>query len=115
MNQKPITVSMPFSLWDEVIDSIATDVERMTGENLFPRSAVWGATRRGRGWTYTAVVSVRAARYIADYLRSRVGLHVGYDEGKGAARRSEGVGVRVARSLDEQVARYLVEAMSDRR
>lgn len=104
MSQKTVTVSMPFSLWDEVIDGIAIDVERMTGENLYRQSAIWSATRRGRGWTYTAAISIEAGVYIARYLRSRVGLHVGYDEGKGAARRSEGAGARVARSVEQSVA-----------
>ena len=105
MNEKTVTVRMNGSLFDAVIDGVATDVERMTGENLHRRSEVWTWTKRGRGHVATAKVSETAGRYIAAYLRSRVGLHVAFDDGgKAAFRRSEEVGVQVARDIENQTA-----------
>lgn len=104
MNQElKVKVQMSGSLHDDVVDGIGIDVAQMTGEDLTRRSGAWEATRRGRGWTYTALVSEEAARYIASYLRSRSGLSLCYDEGRGEARRSEEAGIRTAKMIEAQI------------
>lgn len=98
-----VKVQMSGSLFDQVVDSIAYDVQRMTGEDLRRRSDLWVVAKRGRGCTLTAMVSEDAARYIASYLESRVGCSVWFDEGRGAARRSEEEGAKIARSISGQL------------
>lgn len=98
-----VTVEMPFSLFDEVVDSIGEDVYRLTRENVSRRSWGWTASPRGRGYTYMIEVSPEAARYIAGYLRSRSGLSAYYTKGRGEARRSENAGLRTAQKIEAQL------------
>lgn len=98
-----VKVEMPFSLFDEVVDSIGVDVRRLTREDVSRVSYGWTSARRGRGYTYAIEVSPEAARYIAGYLRSRAGLSAYYTEGRGEARRSENAGVRAAQKIEAQL------------
>lgn len=100
-----ISIRMSGSLFDETVDSWSEDILRMTGENLGRRSPVWMSTARGRGRVITGEISEPAARYLARYLRSRVGLHVAFDDDrKAVTRRSEEDGAAIAAGIEARIS-----------
>lgn len=98
-----VTIRMPWTLHDDIIDGLAQDVERWNGENISRSSKDWQVTRRGRGYIFTITVTPEAAAYISGYLRGRVGMHRWYCDGQAKAKRIEQLGVELADYIDTQL------------